>query len=41
MNTRENEQLKIAAILYEMGLDLDLISIMTSLSYDQLKQFYQ
>ena len=41
MTTRENEQMKIAAILYEMGLDLDLISVMTSLSYEQLKQFYQ
>ena len=41
MDKRQNEQMKIAVILYEMGLDLDLISIMTSLSYDDLKQLYQ
>ena len=40
MDKRQNEQMKIAVILYEMGLDIDLISIMTSLSYDQLKQLY-
>ncbi len=40
MDARQDEQMKIAVILYDMGLDLELIGIMTSLSYEQLKQLY-
>ncbi len=41
MNTRKQEQLKIATILYELGLDLDLIEVMTSLSHEELIKLYQ
>lgn len=40
MNTK-SEQYKIAAILYDLGLDMELISVMTSLSQDELKKLYQ
>ena len=41
MNTNKKEQLKIAQILYDLGLDMELIEVMTSLSQEELKQFYQ
>ena len=41
MNTRKQEQLKIAAILYDLGLDMELIEAMTSLVHDELTKFYQ
>lgn len=40
MNTKK-EQMKIAAILYDLGLDMDLISAMTSLSHEELAKLYQ
>ncbi len=42
MNTRKQEQsVKIAAILYDLGLDMELIEAMTSLDHDELTKFYQ
>ena len=41
MNTRKQEQLKIAAILYDLGLDMELIEAKTSLDHDELTKFYQ
>lgn len=41
MNSRKEEQFKIATILYDLGLDLDLIETMTSLSHEELKKLYQ
>ena len=38
---RKQEQLKIAAILSELGLDMELIEAMTSLSHEELKKLYQ
>ena len=34
---RKQEQLKIASILYDLGLDMELIEAMTSLSHEDLK----
>ncbi|MFR7590869.1 flagellar transcriptional regulator FlhC [Longibaculum muris] len=41
MNTRKQEQLKIAAILYDLGIDMELIEAMTSLSHEDLTKLYQ
>ncbi|KXU47956.1 MAG: hypothetical protein KHZ15_00610 [Coprobacillus cateniformis] len=41
MNTRKQEQLKIAAILYDLGIDMELIEAMTSLSREDLTKLYQ
>lgn len=41
MNSRKQEQLKIAAILYDLGVELELIEVMTSLSHDELTKLYQ
>jgi len=41
MNTRKQDQLKIAAILYDLGLGMELISAMTSLSQEELTKLYQ
>ncbi len=38
---RKQEQLKIASILYDLGLDMELIEAMTSLSHEDLKKLYQ
>lgn len=41
MDARTKEQFKIATILYDIGLDLELIEKMTSLSHEELKKLYQ
>lgn len=41
MDTKKREQFKIASILYDLGLDMELIEAMTSLSQEDLKQLYQ
>lgn len=41
MDTRKQQQYKIAAILYDLGLDLQVISVMTSLSQEELSKLYQ
>lgn len=41
MNTKKQEQMKIAAILYDLGLDMELIEAMTSLTHEELTKFYQ
>lgn len=41
MNQRKQEQFKIATILYDLGLDEDLIEAMTSLTHEELKKLYQ
>lgn len=41
MNSRKQEQMKIAAILYDLGLELEVIEAMTSLSHEELKKLYQ
>ncbi|MEE0966216.1 MAG: hypothetical protein U0L85_04100 [Bacilli bacterium] len=41
MNDRKKEQMKIASILYDLGLDHELICAMTSLNEDDLKKLYQ
>ena len=41
MNTRKQEQLKIAAILYDLGIDMELIEAMTSLRREDLTKLYQ
>lgn len=41
MNTRKQEQMKIATILFDLGLELDLIQAMTSLSQEELKKLNQ
>lgn len=41
MNARKQEQMKIAAILYDLGLEMELIEAMTSLSHDELTKIYQ
>jgi len=38
---RKTEQMKIASILYDLGLDQDLICAMTSLNEEDLKKIYQ
>lgn len=39
--TRKQEQMKIATILYDLGLELELIQAMTSLSQEELKKLNQ
>ncbi|MCD8028431.1 MAG: flagellar transcriptional regulator FlhC [Erysipelotrichaceae bacterium] len=39
--TYKQQQFKIATILYDLGLDMELIEIMTSLDYEELKKLYQ
>jgi hypothetical protein len=41
MNNRKKEQMKIASILFDLGLDEDLICAMTSLSEEDLEKLYQ
>lgn len=41
MNDRKKEQIKIAGILHDIGLDDDLIAVMTSLDEKEIKQLYQ
>ncbi|MEG0367314.1 MAG: hypothetical protein RR585_10785 [Coprobacillus sp.] len=41
MNTRKQEQYKIAAILYDLGLEMELIEAMTALSQEELTKLYQ
>ena len=41
MNSRKQEQMKIAAILYDLGVELEVIEAMTSLSHEELKKLYQ
>ena len=41
METRKQVQMKIARILYDLGLEMDLIETMTSLNDEDLKQLYQ
>ncbi|MEG0452949.1 MAG: hypothetical protein RR428_10440 [Coprobacillus sp.] len=41
MNTKRQEQFKIAAILYDLGLEMELIEAMTSLSHEELTKLYQ
>ncbi|UTY38398.1 flagellar transcriptional regulator FlhC [Allocoprobacillus halotolerans] len=38
---RKQEQFKIASILYDLGLEMELIEAMTSLSHEELKKLYQ
>ncbi len=40
MNAKKNEQLKIAAILYDLGLEVDIIKAMTALNDEDLTRFY-
>ncbi|MCD7951020.1 MAG: flagellar transcriptional regulator FlhC [Erysipelotrichaceae bacterium] len=39
--TYKQQQMKIATILYELGLDMELIEAMTSLDDEDLKKLYQ
>ena len=39
--SRKQDQMKIAAILYDLGLEMELIEVMTSLSHEELKKLYQ
>lgn len=39
--SRKQEQMKIASILYDLGLEMELIEAMTSLSHEELKKLYQ
>lgn len=41
MDNRKKEQMKIAEILYDLGLDDELISAMTSLDKEEIKKLYQ
>ena len=41
MDDRKKEQMKIARILYDLGLDCELICAMTSLNEDEVKTIYQ
>ncbi|MCD7807840.1 MAG: flagellar transcriptional regulator FlhC [Erysipelotrichaceae bacterium] len=38
--TKKQQQFKIATILYDLGLDIELIEAMTSLEYEDLEKLY-